>query len=148
MNNFETLTIFKASHMVLNRNLAGITHEESLIVPAGGGNPLNRVVGQIAISRDDIREMFGLPRVCDESMNKLYARGTLQLKSDEAIALDKIVEIFNNGQKELEEAVTNTNLSGKEDGLKTLSFLAFHEAYHTGQTGLLRRITGKEGAIK
>jgi hypothetical protein len=24
----------------------------------------------------------------------------------------------------------------------------FHQAYHSGQTGLLRRMAGKEGAIK
>ena len=29
-----------------------------------------------------------------------------------------------------------------------LSFLHFHEAYHIGQTGLLRRLAGKEGAIR
>jgi hypothetical protein len=29
-----------------------------------------------------------------------------------------------------------------------LSRLNFHESYHAGQIGLLRRIAGKEGAIK
>jgi uncharacterized damage-inducible protein DinB len=29
-----------------------------------------------------------------------------------------------------------------------LAFLQFHEAYHCGQIGLLRRIAGKEGKIK
>ncbi len=28
-----------------------------------------------------------------------------------------------------------------------LSTIAFHQAYHAGQTGLLRRLAGKEGAI-
>ncbi len=148
MNNFETLTVLKSSYIVLNRNLKEISHEESLAAPSGGGNSLNWVVGHITVSRDDIREMLGLKRLCDEAMLKVYSRGTAQLKNEEAIPLEKILEVFNSGQKELEEAVSNTDLSGKEDDLKTLSFLAFHEAYHTGQTGLLRRITGKEGAIK
>jgi hypothetical protein len=26
--------------------------------------------------------------------------------------------------------------------------LAFHEAYHAGQTGILRRVVGREGMIK
>ena len=29
-----------------------------------------------------------------------------------------------------------------------LAFLHFHEAYHAGQVGLLRRLLGKEGAIR
>ena len=28
-----------------------------------------------------------------------------------------------------------------------LAFLQFHEAYHAGQLGLLRRLLGKDGAI-
>ena len=36
-----------------------------------------------------------------------------------------------------------------DDGTKLdkLAFLQFHEAYHSGQLGLLRRIVGKPGAI-
>jgi uncharacterized damage-inducible protein DinB len=29
-----------------------------------------------------------------------------------------------------------------------LSLVMFHQAYHVGQSGLLRRIAGKEGKIK
>ncbi len=28
-----------------------------------------------------------------------------------------------------------------------LTLIAFHQAYHTGQTGLLRRVAGHDGAI-
>jgi len=31
---------------------------------------------------------------------------------------------------------------------KQLAFFQFHETYHVGQTGLLRRIAGKEGVIR
>lgn len=148
MNNFETLTVFNANHMVLNRNSEAITHEESLLAPPGGGNPLNWIVGHIVVSRDDIRESIGLPRVCDDAMNKVYARGTTQLVNSAAMKFEKILAMFNSGQKELEEAVSKADFSGREKELKSLVFLAFHEAYHTGQTGLLRRIIGKEGAIK
>jgi hypothetical protein len=32
-----------------------------------------------------------------------------------------------------------------EKNLERVSHLAFHEAYHVGQTGILRRIVGREG---
>jgi hypothetical protein len=36
----------------------------------------------------------------------------------------------------------------KETMGSLLASLAFHEAYHVGQTGLLRRVIGREGVIK
>lgn len=42
--------------------------------------------------------------------------------------------------------VTSRNLIFELLG-ETLSFLQFHEAYHTGQLGLQRRLIGKPGAI-
>ncbi|MCH9008517.1 hypothetical protein IIA29_11025 [candidate division KSB1 bacterium] len=36
----------------------------------------------------------------------------------------------------------------KETVGEKLSFLHFHETYHLGQIGLLRRLAGKEGVIK
>jgi hypothetical protein len=36
----------------------------------------------------------------------------------------------------------------KETLRSLLTTVLFHQAYHSGQTGLLRRIAGKEGAIK
>jgi hypothetical protein len=32
--------------------------------------------------------------------------------------------------------------------MEQVTFLGFHEAYHLGQIGLLRKMLGKEGAIK
>jgi hypothetical protein len=29
-----------------------------------------------------------------------------------------------------------------------LAAISFHEAYHVGQTGLLRRVVGREGVVK
>lgn len=37
---------------------------------------------------------------------------------------------------------------GDETVRSLLSILVFHQAYHTGQTALLRRMAGKAGAIR
>ena len=39
------------------------------------------------------------------------------------------------------------DLSRDEEKIKNLMGLAFHEAYHAGQIGILRRVIGKEGVI-
>lgn len=147
MHNYETVLVLKSSHLVLNRNLKDITHEESLITPHGGGNSLNWVLGHIIVSRDDIRELIGLEKLCGDNM-KIYDRLTEGLDPAQAIELSKLIEIYNSGQNTLEEKLKETDLRGDNEKYRSVTFLAFHESYHTGQTGLLRRIIGKEGAIK
>jgi len=147
MHNYETLIVLQSSHMVLNRNLKDITHEESLIVPAGGGNSLNWIVGHIIVSRDDIRELIGLDRLCGDDM-KMYDRDTEPVSPDKFMEFGKLLEMFNDGESILEEKLKNTDLREDNEKYRMVTFLAFHEAYHVGQTGILRRIIGKEGAIK
>ncbi len=148
MNNQETLWVYQFNSYVISANTDGITHEESLISPAQGGNSLNWVVGHILVSRDDAREILGLPRLSDEKMAALYKRGSKQLDIKSAFPFDELRAKLKEAQSEFEDAVAAADLSSKPDDLKELTTLAFHEAYHSGQTGILRRIAGKEGAIK
>jgi hypothetical protein len=37
MKNIEIFTVYKFNHNVIHYNLEGISHEESLAAPAGGG---------------------------------------------------------------------------------------------------------------
>ena len=148
MNNQETLNIFRFNHRVIAINLKDVSNEESLASNTSGGNSINWILGHIIISRDDIFELLGLKRDCDEHFESLYSRGTQNIAKDKAIQIDKLIEIFNSSQQKLEDGVSNADFSANPDNLKQLSFLAFHEAYHVGQTGILRRVAGKEGAIK
>jgi uncharacterized damage-inducible protein DinB len=148
MKNEETINVLKFNNRVLNINLAGITQEESLKSPEAGGNCINWVLGHIIVSRNDINEIVGLGKISDERLENLYSRGTQNINRENAEKIETLLEIFNGSQKALEDKVAETDLSSNADSLKELTFLAFHEAYHTGQTGLLRRVAGKEGAIK
>ncbi len=148
MNNRETLWVYQFNSYVISVNTDGITHEESLISPQTGGNSLNWVLGHILVSRDDAREIVGLKRLTDEKMAALYKRGSKQLDISSAFPFDELRSKLKEAQKEFEDAVASADLSAKPDDLKELTTLAFHEAYHSGQTGILRRIAGKEGAIK
>lgn len=148
MKNEETLNILKYNHRVININLKDITHEQSLVSPDTGGNSLNWVLGHIIVSRNDINELIGIDKIADEKLVKLYDRGSANISGDNAEKIGKLIEIFNNSQQELENRVAEIDFSSDPEKMKSLTFLAFHEAYHCGQTGLLRRIAGKEGAIK
>lgn len=148
MNNSETVWVFQFNKMVLNTNLKDITHAESLVSPASGGNSINWTVGHILVSRDDIREMIGLKRLYDGKEFEVYKRGSDELKPADAVDLNVLFSGFNDTHKEIEDKISETDYSDKQKDLRNLTFLAFHEAYHVGQTGILRRIAGKEGAIK
>jgi len=133
--------------MVLNRNLKDITHTESLVTPAQGGNSINWILGHIIVSRDDIRELIGLDKLYGEDM-KMYHRGAKALSTEKLMDFSKLLEMFNAGQNLLVDKLKETDLRGDNEKYRMVTFLAFHEAYHAGQTGILRRIIGKEGAIK
>ncbi|HAX48712.1 MAG TPA: DinB family protein [Ignavibacteria bacterium] len=147
MHNYETLIVLQSSHMVLNRNLKDISHPESLVTPAQGGNSINWILGHIIVSRDDIRELIGLDKLYGEDM-KMYQRGAEAVSTDKLMDFSKLLEMFNTGQNLLVDKLKETDLRGDNEKYRMVTFLAFHEAYHAGQTGILRRIIGKEGAIR
>ena len=148
MYNFETLTVLSMNNRCININLEGLTHEDSLASPEPGGNCINWILGHIIVNRDSINEMLGIEKISNANLVERYARGTKPITKENAIQLNELLTIFNNSQALLEEKVSKTDFKDDQDKIKRIAFLAFHEAYHAGQTGLLRRIAGKEGAIK
>jgi hypothetical protein len=148
MKNFETLVVFKSNNRVIHINMEGITHEDSLKSPENGGNCINWILGHIIASRDDVFEILGTQKLCDEEFLSLYERGSKNVSPDKAVKLKKLIETLDATLIKLEERIPDVDLTEKEEELKMLAFLSFHEAYHCGQIGILRRIIGKEGAIK
>lgn len=148
MHNFETLVIFKMNNRATNINLEGITHEESLLKPGGGGNCINWILGHIIVSRDDMREILEMDKAASEDLLNNYSRGTKTITKEKAIDFGRLLKIFNDLQEPMEKKIEATDFSTNQEDLKQLTFLCFHEAYHVGQLGLLRRIAGKSGAIK
>ncbi|KXK42006.1 MAG: hypothetical protein UZ05_CHB002003052 [Chlorobi bacterium OLB5] len=147
MNNFELISIFDSSHEVINMSVNDISHEESLVSPPAGGNSINWVLGHMIFHRDVTREILGLEKLYGGSLEQ-YARGSGQLQPAKAIEFSRLIEMYNSGHKALTEKLKNTDLIPDAEKRETVTTLAFHEAYHVGQVGILRRVIGKEGAIK
>ena len=149
--------LFGINYDVLKKNLDGVTHEESLIQPGGGGNCLNWVVGHIVATRDYAIQLLDQEPVWSKEVTGIYKRGSDPLRDgSNAQPLEKIVADLERSQDRLVAGlatVSEPKLSAPSpDKSKTvgemLFVLQFHEAYHAGQTGLLRRMAGHEGAIK
>ncbi len=148
MFNLETFTVLKMTNRAVNINLEGITHDESLVAPEPGGNSVNWIMGHMLVSRDDINRILGIKNVSAQALHDRYKRGTKPITRENAIDVHEILRLFNGMQQAIEEKVSSTDFSNRPEDLRSLAFHAFHEAYHSGQTGLLRRVAGKTGAIK
>ena len=151
--------LFGINYSVLKKNLDGVTHEESLIQPEGGGNCLNWVLGHIVATRDNVMELLNQEPVWSKEIAGIYQRGSAPLgDGSHAQPLEKIVSDLDRSQDRLfaglatvsepELSAPSPDRSIAETVGEMLFVLQFHEAYHAGQAGLLRRIAGHEGAIK
>ena len=90
----------------LFRNLEGITHEESLIVPEAGGNCLNWVVGHIVASRCRMMTQLGISPVWKMDLAFHYSgREEANWSPDRAIELKSIETDLARSQQELLNAI-------------------------------------------
>ncbi len=148
------------THRVLNANVEGITHAESLVRPPSGGNPINFVVGHLTATRNGILSRLGRPPLWTDDEARGYRRGEPRREDADCHPFEMILGAFNRSQELIVAAVSGLDPARLAEPVphpvrpdKTvpleiaLGLLAFHEAYHAGQTGLLRRILGKPGAI-
>lgn len=145
---------------VLEANIAGLTHEDSLAQPQPGGNCINWVVGHIVVSRNKILELLGREPIWDSERASRYERGTAPIvgPEDAALPLEEILRAFDTAQEAIlaglaeisdEELSTMVpSLGGEAPKAVALAGLVFHETYHVGQTGVLRRLAGRAGAIQ
>ena len=60
---------------VVGINVAGLTHQDSLVQPRPGGNRLNWVLGHLLWAYNGILPLLGQKQVIDEESLKRYARG-------------------------------------------------------------------------
>ena len=149
---------FGIGAFVLERNLGDITHEESLHAPQPGGNSLNWIVGHMVRTRNQALGLLGRQPPFDDAEFVAYDPGPFN--PGRALGLDDLKRRFDSLGPTLARALENATaeqLSAKAPLSPTgnpnetvgslLASIAFHEAYHLGQTGLSRRLLGKRGAI-
>lgn len=146
---------------VVGTNVAGLTHEDSLVQPRPGGNCLNWVVGHLLSVYNGLLPLLSQEPVLGDGALDHYVRGAPPIR-DRAEALDfqqlmtawkQAVERIDAGLAELspetlDRPVGSPTGNPDETVRSLLTTVMFHQAYHAGQTAVLRRIAGKEGAIR
>ncbi len=144
----------------LKTNTAEVTHVESLKQPQAGGNCLNWVVGHVVATRNQTLTLLGQEPIWSEEIAQRYRRGgePVEGPEDGLVPFEQMLADFDTSQDAIlaglseiadEELDVPVPWFGEQQPKAVaLAGLVFHETYHLGQTGLLRRVIGREGAIK
>ena len=154
--NADTLAmLFGFNHHVLKVNTDGMNHDESLIQPRPAGNCVNWVLGHILVSRNQILSLAGAEAIWPADRVDAYKRGSNPMTdSGRAVALDTLLQDLDASQERLTAALARLTpeqlaaVDAQGSLEDKIAILHFHEAYHAGQVGLLRRLVGKQGAIR
>lgn len=120
------------------------------------GHDARWITGHLTITRRRLVAMMGLPALSNE-WDAAFQRGSLPANVPEELSVTQILSAFHEAHQLMTsrwDAITEADLAkplGRTlpDGSDTIGgaicFLAWHETYHLGQLGLLRRLAGKPG---
>lgn len=154
MNTESLKHMFGLNHYVIGVNARDLSHQESLACPEPGGNCANWVLGHIVATRGAVLSLLGEKHIWEQDVVDRYKRGSKPITPSTAKPMPEIFEALDRSQERLVAGLSrlkNEDLAkpaGDETVGKQLATLQFHEAYHSGQLGILRRVAGKAGAIK
>ena len=160
MTTDNILKQFEMCNFVLKANVGDISQEESLISPNPTGNCINWVLGHIVVYRCHLLSGLGAQPVWDKADYTNYERHEAPLKdSANARPVTELWTALDETLQRLKDAISTltperlaelaTFIQEDEPGgtIETaLTVFAFHDAYHSGQTGVLRRIIGRPPA--
>ena len=152
----------RMAHQVVRLNVDGLSHEDSLIQPRPGGNCLNWVVGHLLAIYHHVLPLLGQAPVMPMNVLKRYDRGSPPIRNAaEAVDFAELKSAWDECSRRVDLGLAGLTAEvlaapapaspGNEPNDTVgslLSTISWHQAYHCGQTGILRRAAGKDGAIR
>ena len=163
MSSNETLAYqLELCNHIVDLNTRDISHEESLIAPPKGGSCLNQVLGHLTRTSNMALGTMGQKQPYSmEEFDPYDDRTGVPFSREKALPFDELRRRY----KALQEPLVKTIRGMSEEALQAapkrkmtgapnetvgtqLATMVFHETYHVGQTGVLRRIAGKPGVVK
>jgi uncharacterized damage-inducible protein DinB len=158
MNGPAIESLMRFNDFTIDSNLEGITEDESMSQPAGGGNCLNWVLGHIVATRHGALQLLGAKGIWSTAEIDRYKRGSQpvstaaeakpweELRAAETRTRQILAEVLKGASQETLDAEVEDKTFGATVGANLLA-LQWHEGYHAGQLGVLRRTAGKAGAL-
>jgi len=149
---------YKLTAYIIQHQTEGITNEESIIQPPVRGNCMNWILGHILNDRNLVLSLLGEESVFDKAEAERYQRDSDPVsRFEEGLLFEKLLEKFDLSQKRIVSglrSITPERLAEidqvgtrKEEVGALISFIHWHETYHTGQFELLRQLAGKNDKV-
>jgi hypothetical protein len=149
--------IFERGLWVIERQVEGLTHEDSLLQPEFRANCMNWVLGHILWERQAVLELLGRERNVsrEELVPYEYESAPIAADSPDVIRLEVMLQYIQESGKRMAEGFANLDekawlgaINDKGTQMwERAEFLAWHEAYHVGQLELLRQLAGKDDKV-
>ncbi|MGB7339722.1 MAG: DinB family protein [Phototrophicaceae bacterium] len=147
----------KISHSIVLQQLDGLSNEDMLRQPQPRGNCANWVLGHIIASRHSMTRLFDKPFVWDQATIKLYNYGSDPITSAESphIPLEALLEAYETSKVSLLECLEQATDADLEKVINDqgttandrISFMIWHESYHSGQFEYLRQLADKNDKV-
>ncbi|HEY7172458.1 MAG TPA: DinB family protein [Vicinamibacterales bacterium] len=149
--------IYKLNNGVVARTLDGLSDEVIWQSPPGGGNPIGWILGHVAEYRTVLLGVLGSP-LQTEWPARLFARGSVRgdrgvyptrasIESTWTATHAAMRDAFAQVTPERLSAPATIELAGVRTLADQIAFGAFHEAYHVGQMGYVRRQLGHSAVV-
>ena len=154
----EWIVTFNTNQWLIETQLDGLTHEDTLLELPFRGNRMNWVVGHIAEHRDWMLRAVDCTTLMPAKEAMLYRRGSDALTDDSPAvqidtlmnylhqAKDCIVDRLQSADEKFLMEIPTTGILMESHRDRTrfqrLKGLLWHETYHIGQLELLRQLTG------
>lgn len=146
-------------YYMIDRNIEGLTHDDSLAPAAGGGNTANWILGHLVNVHNFVMALVGAPPVWEsDQLERARFDHPIRTAADDAIDWDTLVARFNTSRDACMAGLASltddalaepmTDPFGEESTRAgMLALLAVHQCYHAGQLGMARRAAGLKAAI-
>jgi uncharacterized damage-inducible protein DinB len=151
MSASEIAEVFGRNLNKLEQNLEGLSGTDFLVRVGEDGTHLNWLLGHVLHARVCLlRELGGFIHPDESLLAAAYARGT-HASNAETFPTQILRDALRDNQIALETTLMETDLTEPATGRGSLAdqaaFMAWHETYHVGQSGVLRRLAGKVGMV-
>jgi len=120
---------------------------------------LNWILGHIANSRQNVIEALGGEELMGKPFRERYDRGSEPItgKEKDILKLEELLDLLKRSGEAIAGLLENSTpeimdaLVGEAPRQQKVSewvtFLAWHESYHTGQTEIMRQLAGKDDQV-
>ena len=151
---------FRRNQRLIHTQADGLTQEESLAQTEYNVNCFNWVLGHIVSSRGNILELLGAEAVMTSEQAEKYLRESDPITEDGpgVLSFGELLALLDTTETALEEALSAADDKFLAEEIpvgdeRTASraaqvmFWYFHDTYHTGQTDILRQLSGRSDKI-